>query len=55
MPKFKPILRVLLILFLLYAIFSSPQTAADAVGTLWDLLVKAVHNLGSFFDSLLKR
>lgn len=53
--QWKPILRVLLILFVLYAIFTSPQQSADTVHQIWDILKSGVQNLANFFSALLKR
>lgn len=53
--KWKPILRVLLILFVLYAIFTSPQQSADIVHSIWTVLKNGFTNLGDFFDALLRK
>ena len=53
--KWKPILRVLLILFVLYAIFTSPQQAANVVHSIWTVLKNGVTNLADFFSALLRK
>ena len=41
--------------FALYAILVSPDDAASLVGTIWDILVNGIKNIGRFFDTLLSR
>ena len=55
MPPIKKIILWLLVIFLLYAIFVSPNEAASIVGTIWDILVNAVKNIFRFFDALISR
>lgn len=55
MPPLKKIITWLLVIFLLYAIFTSPRDAADIVGTAGDIVATGVRNIGEFFDSLLNR
>ena len=45
----------LLVIFALYAILVSPDDAASLVGTIWDILVNGIKNIGRFFDTLLSR
>lgn len=51
--KWKPILRVLLIIFVLYAIFTSPDQSANIVHSIWNVLRNGVTNLAHFFNALL--
>jgi hypothetical protein len=39
--------------FLVYAIFASPDQAADIFRAAWDGVVAGVSAIGRFFDSLL--
>ena len=55
MPPIKKIVLWLIVIFLLYAIFTNPRDAADIVGRAWDLTAKAISNLARFFDALLNR
>jgi hypothetical protein len=55
MPPIKKIVLWLLVIFLLYAIFVSPNEAASLVGTVWDIIVNGVKNVAKFFDALLSR
>ena len=55
MPPIKKIVTWLLVIFLLYAIFTSPTEAADMVGSAWDVVTNGVGNIGEFFDSLIAR
>ena len=52
MPPIKKIVLWLLVIFMLYAIFVSPNEAASLVGTVWDILVNGVRNVARFFDAL---
>lgn len=54
-PKVKKVLLWLLLAFIIYAIFTSPDQAATIVRTVWDILVQGVTSLGRFFNVLLKR
>lgn len=55
MPPVKKIVMWLVVIFLLYAIFTSPAEAADIIGSAGDLVVNGVSNIGRFFDSLIAR
>lgn len=55
MPPVKKILVWLLVIFLLYAILTSPGDAADIVGSAWDIVRNGVQNIFDFFDALLNR
>ncbi|MEO7269800.1 MAG: hypothetical protein ABIW49_11405 [Knoellia sp.] len=55
MPPVKKIVMWLVVIFLLYAIFTSPNDAADIVGSAWDVVSNAIRNIGEFFDSLIAR
>ena len=55
MPPIKKIVMWLVVVFLLYAIFTSPRDAADIFGSAWDVLSNGVRNVASFFDSLIRR
>ncbi len=54
-PPIKKIVLWLLTIFLLYAILTSPDAAANIVGSSWDLVYNGVKNIGIFFDSMLSR
>jgi hypothetical protein len=54
MPPIKKIVMWLVVVFLLYAILTSPADAADIFGSAWDIVVNGVQNSASFFDSLLR-
>ncbi len=53
MPPIKKIVMWLVVVFLLYAILTSPNDAADIFGTAWDVVVSGVKNVASFFDNLI--
>lgn len=55
MPPIKKIILWLLVIFILYAIFVSPDKAADMVGNVWDILVNGVSNVAKFFNALISR
>ena len=54
-PPIKKIVLWLLTIFLLYAILTSPDAAANIVGSAWDVIANGVSNIGKFFDSLISR
>lgn len=55
MPPIKKIVLWLIVIFLLYAILTSPSEAADIVDSAWDVVRNGVRNIFDFFDALLKR
>lgn len=55
MPPVKKIIMWLVVIFLLYAILTSPTEASNIVGSVWDVIKNGVSNIFEFFDSLLKR
>jgi hypothetical protein len=55
MQRLKKILLWVLIAFAVYAIFTSPDQAADIVRTSGSILADAVRSIGRFFDALLGR
>lgn len=42
-------------IFVLYAIFTSPDRAASLVMTVWEIIVNGFASIGIFFDRLLGR
>lgn len=42
-------------IFVIYAIFTSPDRAADLVMTVWEIIVNGFASIGIFFDRLLGR
>lgn len=54
MPPVKKIVMWLVVVFLLYAILTSPDSAANIFGSAWDVVAGGVRNIGQFFDSLLR-
>jgi hypothetical protein len=54
MPPIKKIVLWLVVIFLVYAIVTSPESAADIFGSAWEIVVNGVKNIASFFDSLLR-
>jgi hypothetical protein len=54
MQRVKKILLWVLVAFAAYAIFTSPDRAADIVKTSGEILVDGVKSIGTFFDALLR-
>lgn len=55
MQRVKRILLWILIAFAAYAIFTSPDRAADILKTSGSILADGVKSIGTFFDALLGR
>ena len=53
-PPIKKIVLWLLVIFLLYAIMTNPESAANMVGNAWDIIYGGVQNIFRFFDSLIR-
>ena len=51
-PKLKTALFWIIAIFLVYAIVTSPDRAADMVRALWDIIVGAFSSFGRFFANL---
>ncbi len=51
--KIKQIILWLLFGFLLYAIFTSPDRAADVVQAAWDVISEGFSSIGRFFEALM--
>jgi hypothetical protein len=51
--RIKNLAYLLIVAFLIYAIFKSPDQAATIVRTAWGGLVDGAHAIGKFFDALL--
>ncbi|MBO3084877.1 hypothetical protein [Cellulomonas fengjieae] len=51
-PKIKTALFWIVAIFLVYAIVTSPDRAADGVRALWDIVVRAFSSFGEFFANL---
>jgi hypothetical protein len=54
MPPIKKIVMWLVVVFLLYAILTSPSDAADIFGSALEGLKNGVTNIAAFFDSLIR-
>ncbi len=54
MPPVKKIVLWLVVIFLLYAIFTAPAEAANMFQAAWDFTVNAVSNIAEFFNSLIR-
>jgi hypothetical protein len=55
MPPVKKVVGWLVLAFVLYAILTSPEPAANMLGSAWDIVLNGLQNIGHFFDSLLSR
>ena len=55
MTRVKKIVLWVLVAFAAYAIFTSPDQAADILKTSGAILADGVRSVGSFFDALLGR
>lgn len=53
MPPVKKVVTWLIVIFLVYAIFTSPTEAADIVGSAGDVIINGLDNIAVFFDSLI--
>ena len=51
-PKIKTALIWIIAIFLVYAIVTSPDRAADAVQAVWDIIVSAFTSFAQFFENL---
>ena len=54
-PKAKKILLILVLAFFVYAVFTSPDKAADIVSNIWGVIVDGFNAILRLFNSLLNR
>jgi hypothetical protein len=54
MVSLKKLLLWILVAFAVYAVFTSPEKAADIVKTTGSLLLDGIYSIGNFFDALLR-
>lgn len=55
MDKVKKVVLWVVLGFMIYAIFTNPDRAADIVGNIWALIIDGFNAILRFFDSLLNR
>lgn len=55
MAKVRKVLLWILVVFFVYAIFTSPEKAADIVANIWGVILDGFNALIRFFNSLLAR
>ncbi len=53
MTRPRQIILFLVVIFVIYAIYTSPGKSADAVQAAWNVLTNAVNAVFRFFDALL--
>jgi hypothetical protein len=51
----RQIILFIVLLFVIYAIYTSPSKSADAVHAAWNVLTTAVSHVFTFFNALLSR
>ena len=55
MTRTRQIILIIVLIFVAYAVYTSPRTSADAVHAVWNVLTNAVEAIFRFFDALLRR
>lgn len=53
MDRFKPLFKFLVVMFILYAIFSSPNQSAQVVRDIGHVIRNGAENLQHFFNAIL--
>lgn len=53
LDKVRKVVIWLVVAFIAYAIFTSPDKSADIVHNIWSILAGGVDKLGTFFDKIL--
>ena len=54
-PKAKKIITIAVLAFFVYAVFTSPDKAAEIVANIWGVIVDGFNAILQFFSSLLNR
>jgi ABC-type uncharacterized transport system permease subunit len=52
--KARQVILVIVLIFIAYAIYTSPARSADAVHAIWNVIVNAMNAIFKFFDNLIK-
>ena len=55
MAKTRKVILIIVLVFFVYAIFQSPEKAADIVTNIWGVIVDGFNAIQRFFNSLLNR
>ncbi len=55
MAKARKVILIIVVVFFVYAIFQSPEKAADIVTNIWGVIVDGFNAVRRFFNSLLNR
>lgn len=53
LPSLRQCVAVIVVVFVLYAVFTSPTQSADVAGNAWDHLKDGFDHVSTFFDELL--
>jgi len=53
LDKVRKVVIWLVVAFVAYAIFKSPDQSASIVHNIWSILSNGVHQIGTFFDKIL--
>jgi hypothetical protein len=51
-PRIRAVLIWIIAIFLVYAVVTSPEKAADVVEAVWGMITNAFASFGRFFSSL---
>ena len=55
MTRTRQIILILVLIFVVYAVYTSPARSADTVHAAWNVVTNAVSAIFRFFDALLTR
>ncbi len=55
MAKTRKVILIIVVVFFIYAIFQSPEKAADIVTNIWGVIVDGFNAVRRFLNSLLNR
>jgi len=53
MTRTRQVILVIVLIFIAYAIYTSPARSADAVQAIWNVIVNAMNAIFTFFDNLI--
>ncbi len=55
MAKARKVILIVVLVFFVYAVFQSPEKAADIVTSIWGVILDGFTAIRRFFNSLLNR
>jgi hypothetical protein len=53
MTRTRQVIGIIILIFILYAIYTNPAASANAARAIWNVIVSAINSIFSFFRHLI--